>query len=95
MAQAVSVPDPRLETAGYYKASGLKILKDADGKSPTGPPFHGVPVDLETYRRRGHRCLDARTYEAKCTTCIWGCRMPVEMIIGHWNPLEFFPEYGL
>ena len=83
---AVPVPDPRLETAGFYKASGLKILKDAGGDPPAGPPFHGVPPDLETYRNRGHRRLDSRTYDAKCTTCIWGCRMPVEMIIDHWNP---------
>ncbi|MDZ7641438.1 MAG: hypothetical protein U5J62_05370 [Desulfurivibrio sp.] len=41
--QAVPVPDPRLETAGYYKASGLKILKDAAGEPPDGPPFHGEP----------------------------------------------------
>jgi hypothetical protein len=84
--QAVPVPDPRLETAGFYKASGLKILKDAEGDPPAGPPFHGVPPDLETYRSRGHRRLGTRTYDDKCTTCIWGCRMPVEMIIDHWNP---------
>jgi len=24
--------------------------------------------------------------DTKCRTCIWGCRMPVEMIIDHWNP---------
>ena len=84
--QAVPVPDPQLETAGFYKASALKILKDAGGDSPAGPPFHGVPPDLETYRNRGHRRLDPRTYDAKCTTCIWGCRMPVEMTIDHWNP---------
>ena len=30
--------------------------------------------------------MDARTYDAKCGTCVWGCRMPVEMIIDHWNP---------
>jgi len=84
--QAVPVPDPRLETAGFYKVSGLKILRDAESGSPAGPPFHGVPPDLETYRSRGHRRLDIRTYDAKCTTCIWGCQMPVEMIIDHWNP---------
>jgi hypothetical protein len=83
---AVPVPDPRLETAGFYKASGLKVLKDAEDEPSPGPPFLGVPPDLETYRRRGHRRLDTRTYDAKCTTCIWGCRMPVEMIIDHWNP---------
>lgn len=84
--QAVPVPDPRLEAVGFYKASGLKILKNADGDPPAGPPFHGEPPDLETYRSRGHRRLDTRTYDAQCTTCIWGCRMPVEMIIDHWNP---------
>jgi hypothetical protein len=83
---AVPVPDPRLETAGFYKATGLKILRDAEDEPLTGPPFHGVPPDLETYRSRGHRRLDARTYDAKCATCMWGCRMPVEMIIDQWNP---------
>lgn len=86
--QAVPVPDPRLETAGYYKASGLKVLAEAGGDSPPGPPFHGEPPDLETYRDRGHRRLDAGTYDAECRTCIWGCRMPVEMTIDHWNPSE-------
>lgn len=80
------VPDPRLETAGYYKTSGLKILKEGTGEPSIGPPFNGVPPDLETYRSRGHRRLDTRTYDSKCSTCIWGCRMPVEMIIDHWNP---------
>jgi len=41
---------------------------------------------LETYRQRGHRRLDVRTYEAKCQSCIWGCNMAVEMIIDQWNP---------
>ena len=84
--QAVPVIDPRLETAGFYKAGGLKILKDTAGDPPSGPPFHGVPPDLETYRSRGHRRLDTRTFDAKCATCIWGFRMPVEMVIDHWNP---------
>jgi len=83
---AVPVPDLRLETAGFYKASGLKILKDAEGDPRPGPPFHGVPPDLETYRSRGHHRLAAKTYDSKCLTCIWGCRMPVEMIVDHWNP---------
>jgi len=83
---AAPVPDPRFETAGFYKASGLKVLKDAGCEPSPGPPFFGVPPDLETYRSRGHRRLDTRTYDTKCTTCIWGCRMPVEMIIDHWNP---------
>lgn len=83
---AVPVPDVRLETAGFYKISGLKVLKNGENELPSGPPFIGVPPDLEIYRSRGHRRLDTRTYDAMCATCIWGCRMPVEMIIDHWNP---------
>jgi len=86
--QAVTVDDPRLETAGFYKTSGLKVVEEAEGEPPAGPPFLGVPSDLPTYRARGHRRLDARTYEAKCMACIWGCRMPVEMIVDHWNPSQ-------
>ena len=83
--QSVPVDDPRMETAGFYRTSGLKVDKDAEGELPTGPPFLGVPPDLPTYRARGHRRLDARTYEAKCAACIWSYRMPVEMTVDHWN----------
>lgn len=83
---SVPVEDPRKETAALYKTSGIRVVKNAEDKPPAGPPFHGVPPDLGTYRSRGHRRLDARTYDAKCATCIWGCRMPVEMIIDQWNP---------
>ncbi len=83
---SVPVADPRMETADYYKTSGIKVLENAPEKSPPGPPFHGVPPDLPTYRQRGHRRLDPRTYEARCTSCIWGCRMPVELLIDPWNP---------
>jgi len=83
---AVPVEDPRKETAALYKTSGLNVVRNADAATPAGPPFHGVPPDLETYRSRGHRRLDTRTYDTRCATCIWGCRMPVEMIIDQWNP---------
>jgi hypothetical protein len=79
------VENPDAEVAGYYKASGLKVLERSAGSRPA-PPWTGCPPDLETYRARGHRRLDARTYAAKCVSCIWGCRMPVEMVIDQWNP---------
>jgi len=85
---SVPVGDPRLETAGFYKTSALKVEREAESGFSPAPPFHGVPPDLETYRSRGHRRLDARTYESKCLTCIWGCRIPVEMIIDQWNPSQ-------
>jgi len=80
------VPDPRQETAGFYKTSGIKVIKEASGEPPPGPPFLGVPPSLPVYRDRGHRRLDPRTYESRCRVCIWGCRMPVEIIVDHWNP---------
>ena len=38
------------------------------------------------YRERGHRRLAAAIYDSKCSSCIWGCAMPVEMIIDKWKP---------
>ena len=80
------VTDPRVEPVESYKAAKLKLLERATATAAAGPPWPGVPPALEVYRERGHRRLDVRTYDAKCTTCIWGCRMPVEMIIDQWNP---------
>jgi len=37
-------------------------------------------------RERGHPRLAARTYEEKCTTCMWGCHMAAEMTIDQWKP---------
>jgi hypothetical protein len=85
---SVAVDDPRLETATLYKTSALKVIKEPNVVASTPPPFDGVPPDLETYRARGHRRLDPRTYGTKCTTCIWGCRMPVEITVDHWNPSQ-------
>ena len=80
------VEDTRLETVEFYKTSKLKLLQRPQVTEEKAPPWLGVPPDLETYRQRGHRRLDVRTYEAKCQSCIWGCNMPVEMIIDQWNP---------
>lgn len=70
----------------YYKASVLKLLARPETGTATPPPCQGVPPTLEEYRQRGHRRLDARTYAARCLACIWGCRMPVEIILDKWNP---------
>ena len=86
--EAVAVANPEMEPAEFYKASALKVLARGAQASATPPPWLGAPPALETYRARGHRRLDARTYEAKCRACLWGCRMPVEMILDQWNPRE-------
>ena len=66
--------------------SKLKVgLPEAENEPPP-PPWCGVPPPLAVYRERGHRRLAARTFNEKCCSCIWGCRMPVELIIDQWNP---------
>jgi len=80
------VADPSTETAELYKIRGLKVLSRSVAPSDGPPPWRGTPPDLAVYRERGHRRLAARTYSASCESCIWACRMPVEIIVDHWNP---------
>ena len=86
--KGIRVANTRLETAELYKVSGLRVEARAAAAPPDGPPWHGVPPPLPVYRERGHRRLAASTYTTKCTSCIWGCRMPAELIIDHWNPSQ-------
>jgi len=83
--ECLPVADERLEPVEFYRVSKLKKIGHADNQA-SPPPWETVPPELEVYRERGHRRLAARTYDSKCATCIWGCRMPVEIIIDHWNP---------
>ena len=84
--ECVPVPDPELEPTQYYKVSKLKLITRSTTIINNSEPWELVPPELEVYRERGHRRLAARTYETKCSTCMWGCRMPVEIIIDNWNP---------
>ena len=79
------VSNPKTEAVEFYKTSGLVLMK-CSTPSNIYPPWNDTLVTLEEYRERGHRRLSARTYDSKCRSCKWGCRMPVEMIIDHWNP---------
>lgn len=86
--ECVPVPDSDLEPVEFYKVSKLKKTSQFQSISSNEntPPWEGLPPSLDEYRERGHRRLSAQTYETKCKTCIWGCRMPVEIIVDHWNP---------
>ena len=79
------VRDRQLEIADVYRVSKLKILRRGDD-SDSAAPWHRVPPPLPIYRERGHRRLATATYESKCQSCVWGCAMPVEIIVDHWNP---------
>jgi len=83
--ECVPVPDPDMEPVEYYKVSKLKVISKGTTGS-TSSPWELVPPKLDVYRERGHRRLAARTYDTKCSSCMWGCRMPVEIIIDNWNP---------
>lgn len=83
--ECLPVQDSRQESVEFYKVSKFKLLERKEEQFEP-PPWLGIPLELERYRQRGHRRLDARTYEAKCSSCIWGCKMAVEMIIDQWNP---------
>ena len=85
---AALVPDPRLETAAFYRTSQIRVSEKPESQTILDPPVVGVPPDLQIYRERGHRRLDTRTYESNCRACIWGCKMPVEIIVDHWNPSD-------
>ncbi len=80
------VANPELETVEFYKVSKLEVQERVPPERNPCPPWLGVAPGLPVYRARRHRRLDARTYSAKCSECIWGCRMAVEIIVDHWNP---------
>jgi hypothetical protein len=84
--KAHPVQDSRIESVEYYKVSGLSVSGLAEAIQIGVPPWHGIPPNLEIYRSRGHRRLSARTYESRCSSCMWGCRMPVLITVDHWNP---------
>lgn len=84
--ECLPVADPRAEPVDFYKASGIEVLARVPAQNPSPPPWLGLPPALPVYRERGHRRLDTRTYDSNCMTCVWGCRMAVEMIIDQWNP---------
>jgi hypothetical protein len=83
--ECLPVPDPDMEPVDYYKVSKLAKVTEGEQGS-TSAPWELVPPELEVYRERGHRRLAARTYDTKCSSCMWGCRMPVEIIVDNWNP---------
>jgi hypothetical protein len=83
--ECLPVPDPDMEPVDYYKISKLARVEEGELGS-TSAPWESVPPELEVYRERGHRRLAARTYDSKCSSCMWGARMPVEIVVDNWNP---------
>lgn len=76
-----AVEDAKLESVDYYRVTGFKVLDDAGGG-----PLAQIPPPLCIYRERGSRRLSAKTYDTICNSCIWGCRMAVEIIVDQWKP---------
>lgn len=84
----VPVEDPNIETADLYKVRKVERVEVESPSGAAGPPYQDLCPPLETYRQRGHRRLAATTFAAKCTSCMWGCEMAVELIIDQWNPSQ-------
>jgi hypothetical protein len=85
--RARPVTDPRTEPVDFHSAAGVAVEASVDPPTSAPPPWHGVAPRIEVYRERGHRRLAARTYSSTaCSSCIWGARMPVEIVVDHWNP---------
>lgn len=83
--ECLPVVDKAKESVEYYKVSKLQRIVLGDQGSVLAP-FELTPPSLEVYRDRGHRRLSAKTYQAKCKSCMWGAKMPVEIIVDNWNP---------
>jgi hypothetical protein len=83
--KCVAVKGGDMGAGGFEDLSDLEV-DHTDRPEYAAPPWSGVPPDLATYRKRGFRRLNQRTYETQCIECIWGCHMAVEMIIDQWNP---------
>lgn len=79
------VQDERMESVAYYRLTKFKVL-EAPGARNTCMPYTQIPPSLAEYRERGCRRLASRTYQSRCFSCIWSCRMPVEIIVDQWNP---------
>ena len=84
---AEPVTHPGTEVCQFYKASGLQVVTGSAALAAP-PPWSGRAPALDVYRTRGHRRLDPHVYEAHCLPCIWGCQMPVELILDQWNPQQ-------
>jgi len=84
--QIASLRSDRLKTECEGR---LKEIRLADSIGSSGWDLNDQARRyVAWWRERGHRRLDARTYQTKCVTCIRGCRMPVEMIVDQWNPSQ-------
>ena len=84
--ESLPVADERLEDVELYRTTRIAVVGRFAGESASPPPWHGVPPSLDEYRARGDRRLAAQTYAQRCRTCIWGCCMPVVIIVDHWRP---------
>ncbi len=69
----------------------LKEEKEKQQEKLTHRTINQIPLDksmqlmLLPIAGAGTGGLLPGTYDLKCRSCIWACRIPVEMIIDHWN----------
>ena len=92
------VPNPAMESAEFYKASKLKVENRGTGQTDDGP-WLSIAPELETYRKRGHRRLSAKTFDTKCHRCVWGRPLqslyPATIMSVRRHSVDGFPPYSL
>lgn len=77
--ESIAVLDASASSVEYSKTKKLEVVDGQVAETPPAPPWLGVPHDLPTYRDRGPRRLETETYEGACMTCLWACKMAVEI----------------
>ena len=78
-----SVADARLESASYYKTSGLKLTQRQAEPADDSPPYSGVAPALESTEAR-HRRLQPAVYGSPVchVSGAVGCRWRSSLTIG-------------
>lgn len=66
--------------ADFYRAGGLKVIKQGEQSTEVNPPPYLIPVpDLATYEWRGARMLSLSCWKGKCFRCAWANMAAVEI----------------
>lgn len=74
------VQGKKREIADLYRAGDLKVLNRPDRNADQGgPPFVDMIPDIEIYRQRGCRLLDATLWRTACMSCLWANKSRVEI----------------
>ena len=74
------VQGKKREIADLYRAGDLQVIDRPNRNADrSGPPFIDIVPDVEIYKSRGCRMLDATLWRTSCMTCMWANKSRVEI----------------